>query len=75
MGMNITPELKQQFAILAMMDEECRIGEFIVAMIEYTEDLHPDPEDMHPVVASMFRYWTDPIRMRYVFPNWRGNNI
>jgi hypothetical protein len=74
MGMNITPELKQQFALLAILDEDRLIGEFIIAMIEYSEDLHPDPEDMHPVVSSMFRYWTDTNRMRYVFPNWRGND-
>lgn len=67
MGLNITPELKQQFAILAMLCEEGQIGEFLVAMFEYSEDLHPDPEDMHPVVASMFRYWTDPVKYQELF--------
>lgn len=66
--MNITPELRQQLAILAIEGEDHLIGEFIIAMIEQSEDLHPDPEDMHPVVMSMFKYWTDPIKYRELFP-------
>lgn len=65
--MNITPELKQQFAILAILDEDSLIGEFIIAMFEYSEGLRPDPEDMHPVVASMFRYWITPIKYSELF--------
>lgn len=68
MGMRITPELKQQFAILAILDEDNLIGEFFIAMFEQYEDLHPNPEDMHPVVAAMFNYWTDPIKYRELFP-------
>ena len=73
MGMNITPELKQQFAILSILDDEDLIGEFIITMIEHSEGLFPDHEDMHPVVASMFRYWIDPNRYRELFP--RGNSL
>lgn len=68
MGMNITPELKLQFAILAILDEDRLIGEFLIAMFEQSEDLHPDPEYMHPVVSTMFKYWTDPIKYRELFP-------
>ena len=68
MGMNITPELKQQFTILTYLDEDNLIGEFIITMFEQFEGLHPNPEDMHPVICSMFKYWTDPIRYRELFP-------
>lgn len=68
MGMHITPELKQQFAILAILDEDSLIGEFLIAMFEQEADLHPDPEDMHPVVMTMFKYWTDPVKYRELFP-------
>lgn len=68
MGMRITPELKQQFAILAILDEDNLIGEFLIAMFEQEADLHPDPEDMHQVVSSMFKYWTDPVKYRELFP-------
>lgn len=67
MELTITFELKQQFEILAQLDEECRIGEFLIAMFEYSEGLRPDPEDMHPVVASMFRYWITPIKYAELF--------
>lgn len=66
--MNITPKLEQQFAILAILEEYNLIGEFIIAMIEQSEHSHPDPEDMHPVVCAMFKYWTDPIRYQELFP-------
>ena len=72
MGMKITPELMQQFEILAILDEDNLIGEFIIAMFEQSEDLHPDPEDMHPVVNMMFKYWTDPIKYRELFPIHEG---
>ena len=69
MEMHITPELKQQLAILAILDEDNLIGEFFIAMFEYSEGLSPDPEDMHPVVMKMFRYWIDPIKYQELFPN------
>lgn len=69
MEMHITPELRQQFAILATLDEDHLIGEFLIAIIEQSEDLHPDPEDMHPIVSIMFKYWTDPVKYQELFPH------
>lgn len=67
--MEITNELKIQLSILAELDEMDYIGDLIIALIEFSEGLKPVPEDMPPVVAKMYRYWTSPGKFHYIFPN------
>lgn len=67
--MEITIELQIQLSILAELDEMEYIGDLLIALIEFAEGLKPVPEDMPPVVAKMYRYWTSPGKFHSIFPD------
>lgn len=65
--MQIVEEMRIQIKILADLYPEY-IGELIIALLEYKEGLHPDPDDLYPAVRDLFLYWTRPDNLSRIFP-------
>lgn len=65
--MQIVEEMRIQFKILADLYPEF-ISQLIIALMEYKEGLHPDPDDLNPTVKILFLYWTLPENFSRIFP-------
>lgn len=65
--MQIVEEMRIQIKILADLYPEY-IGELIIALLEFKEGLHPDPDELHPAVRDLYQYWIRPDNYQRIFP-------
>lgn len=65
--MQIVEEMRIQIKILANLYPEY-IGELLIALLEFNEGLHPDPDNLHPAVRDLYQYWIRPDNYQRIFP-------
>ena len=65
--MQIVEEMRIQLKILAELSPEY-ISDLIIALLEYKEGLHPDPDELDTAVRVLFLYWTRPDNFSRIFP-------
>ena len=65
--MQIVEEMRIQIKILANWYPEY-IGELIIALLEFKEGLHPDPDELAPAIKDLYLYWIRPDNFQRIFP-------